>query len=342
MSKVFYRAVVFCSNPLTGFYCFEDRFQIFPLSSPHAPHSDKLKTNPVVIEYWIENATKPAPSEKELLPDIAAYKDMIHSMTQNVNYQKQILNLLSAVSNYRFYYPTPKLQWMAEVPDKKPLEGEPQPPSKPALSIYWYEQMGKEGQITGFTAQATDDVKRIKHPDCFQYIDVEGKETVQFSEQIDGAIHNYFALNYGVKDTVGASISLICNGLDLRNSMKSLSYVSLISSIETMVNHEFIGQKVEHCKACGQEQYKVMGKFRDYLLKYATDNEKTRKDINSIYSLRSKIAHAGLLLLGDNKIDWTNNKAQNDQWQTHILVMQIARLSLTNWLLMRGQSVVKQ
>ncbi|MDZ4795547.1 MAG: hypothetical protein SGI83_14800 [Bacteroidota bacterium] len=95
-------------------------------------------------------------------------------------------------------------------------------------------------------------------------------------------------------------------------------------------------EDVKKCDTCGTQQFRVMGKFRDYLLKYASDNEKTKKEVNDIYNLRSKIAHTGLFLLGDNKIDWSNDAKQNEQGQTHLQVMQISRVSLTIWLLMRG------
>lgn len=80
-----------------------------------------------------------------------------------------------------------------------------------------------------------------------------------------------------------------------------------------------------------------MGKFREYLFKYASDNPNTKKEINDIYKLRSNIVHTGMLFLGDNKIDWPDDKKQNEQWQIHIKVIQINQVSLTNWLLMRDK-----
>ena len=174
------------------------------------------------------------------------------------------------------------------------------------------------------------------------HLDIEGEEVVKFSQLISAAFHNYFALGNDEKQIVDAAVSLITNGIDLRNKMKSLSFISFVSSIETMVNHEFRDEEVKRCETCGTQQFRVMGKFRDYLLKYASDNPETKKEVTDIYYIRSKIVHTGLLFLGDSKIDWSDDKKQNEQWATHIKVMQVSRVSLTNWLLMRGNEKQKE
>jgi Apea-like HEPN len=333
MEKIFYKAVVFCDNPLTGYYRFEDKFQIYPFVSENAPQSDKIKMYAVAIEYCVDrNVEMEVP---ELLKDL---KDTIARTTHSTNYQRQILSLLSAVSNYRFYYPTPSIQWFGEIPNGELKDEMNKHKSKAGLSLYWYPEMFNENQITSFTEPKFPKVEFVKHPDCFMNLDIEGKEEVKFTQHIDVAIHNYFALIDNVREIVNSAISLICNGIDLRIRMKSISFISFVSSIETMVNYEFRDEEVKKCDTCGTQQFRVMGKFRDYLLKYASDNEKTKKEVNDIYNLRSKIAHTGLLFLGDNKIDWSNDAMQNEQWQTHIQVMQISRVSLTNWLLMRAKA----
>jgi len=264
-------------------------------------------------------------------------KEIISKTTHSTNHQKRILALLSSLSNYRFIYPIPELQWFTEVPDGKITEEINNQKSKAGINYFWYPEMQKGSVITIFSEPAFPKVEFSRHPDCFIHLDIDGEESVKFSQHIDVAFHNYFALEDDAKEIVDSAASLICNGIDLRSKMKSISFVCFVSSIETMVNYEFRDEVVKKCEACGTEQYRVMGKFREYLLKYASDNPDTKKEINAIYKLRSNIVHAGMLFLGDNKIDWSDDKKQNEQWQTHIEVMQISRVSLTNWLLMRGQ-----
>lgn len=331
MERIFYKAIIFCNNPLKGYYRFEDKFQIYPLLSDNAPKHDKIKMYPVIIEYHVEKD-----AQVELPDALKEIQDIIAKQTHTQNYQRQIRNLLSAVTNYRFYYPTTELLWFTEIPCGELTEEVNNQKSKAGMTSYWYPEMHKENVILKFTETGLPPIELVKHPDCFMHIDIDGIDEVKFPEHTNIAIHNFFALDEEVRVTVNSAAALICNGVDLRSNMKSLSFISFVSSIETMVNYEFRNVPIENCKECGQPRYKVVRKFKDYLAKYASDSPTTKKEVDKIYSLRSTIAHTGLLLLGDNKIDWSDDIKQNEQWQSHLQAMQVSRVSLTNWLLMRG------
>lgn len=75
---------------------------------------------------------------------------------------------------------------------------------------------------------------------------------------------------------------------------QSASYMFLVSAIEALVELENRGVKNNKCEGCGQEQYRVMAKFRDFLDKYGWDIDNKSK--NDLYSMRSKISHLGKLL----------------------------------------------
>lgn len=325
----FYKAIVFCSNPLTGFYRFKDEFQIYPFQSDNAPQSDKVKLFPIAIEYWVDNSVP-----IEVHSALTEVSDIVSKMTRSQNRQKEILNLLSSITNYRFFYPTPELSWFAAVPNGIMTEEMNNQKSIGGISLYWYPELYSENQITSFTTLTIPQISFLKHPEYYTFIDLENKEVVQFPQYIDQTLEKYFSLNDDAWQTVNSSTSLICNGLDLRVKMKSLSFVSFVSSIETMVNYEFRNEKNEHCEKCNRPLFSISAKFRNYLFKYASDSAEAKKKINNIYRIRSKIAHTGLLLLGDNLVDWSDDKKQGDEWQTHIEAMQTSRLSLTNWLLL--------
>jgi ribosomal protein L34E len=332
MERIFYKAIIFCSNPLSGYYRFEDKFQIYPLLSENAPKHDKVKMYPVVIEYHVEKDVKIE------VPDVLKeIQDIIAKQTHTQNYQRQIRNLLTAVTNYHFYFPPAELLWFTEVPNGELTEEMNNQKSKVGMTSFWFPEMHKENVITKFTDTGLPKIEFVKHPDCFQHLDIDGVEVVKLPQHTDAAIHNFFALDEEAREVVNSATSLIANGVELRTKMKSLSFISLVSSIETMVNYENRAEEVKKCENCGQPMFRVMAKFRDYLLKYASDNPDTKKEVNEIYNIRSKIVHTGLLLFGDNKIDWSDDQKKNEQWQVHLKAMQISRVSLTNWLLMRAQ-----
>jgi hypothetical protein len=329
--RSFYKAIIFCSHPLKGYYRFKDIFQIYPLVSDLAPKSDKIKYHPAIIEYWIDEVPN-----IEIPKDFEDMKEYIQKLTQATNYLKNLLFLLSTFSNYRFFYPTPEFNWFLEIPDNASKEEIDHQISKVGLSHYYFPEINKDRIIKDFTPLSFPKVQFSKHPDIFVNLDLIGKDVVQFSEHIDAAFHNYFALQSEDKSVIIASASLICNGVDTMTTMKSLSFISFVSSIENMVNYEYRDEKPKTCESCGQQSYRVTAKFRDYLLKYASNSNEARKQINFIYGLRSKIVHNGFLLLGDNLIDWSDDNKKNDQEQAHLQAMQVSRLSLTNWLLTRG------
>ncbi len=325
----FYKAIVFCSNPMKGFYRFKDIFQIYPFTSENSPKSDKVKLFPIAIEYWVDND---APID--VISVSSEVSDIIAKMTRAQNRQKEILNLLSSITNFRFSYPTPEINWFVEIPNGTITNDVEKLKSIGGMSLYWYPELHADNQISTFSVLTFPPIELVDHKDYFVNIDIDHKDTVKFPQYIDKTLEKYFLLNGESLQTINSTFALICNGIDLRNKMKSLSFVSFVSGIETMVNYEYRNSDKALCEKCNRPILSISAKFRDYLFKYASDGPKSKKKINKIYEIRSKIVHTGLLLLGDNLFDWSDDKKQGDEWQTHLEAMQINRLSITNWLLL--------
>ncbi len=339
------KAIVFCTNPLPGCFRFGDYFQMYPWASKSAPTSDKAKLHPVALEYTFDDAEQLAvPKELEKL------QSYISRETHSNNKQKQILHLISSITNYRFLYPTPDFSWFVPLPngDLKKEEIDSQP-SQFGISLFTYPDLGKEQVITEFTQIEPFKFERLAHTDYYSNLDLDGKEVVRLPESIEATIENYLNLDDDSAKAINSATSLICQGIDLRIPMKSLSFVSFVSSIETMVDHEHRNDKkivfeCDQCKAikdspftcnkCGRPTWGIAAKFRAYLEKYVSADPNAKAKINRIYSTRSKIVHAGLLMLGDTYIDWSNENKSQEEWQSHLDVMQTARLSVVNWLLM--------
>ena len=79
--------------------------------------------------------------------------------------------------------------------------------------------------------------------------------------------------------------------------MKSLSFFSAVSAIETMINLEYKEEKIEfdcnHCKSlkssaricqkCGKPKWGIAEKFREFLGKYVSNSKSSRRKFNKIY-----------------------------------------------------------
>lgn len=344
MSIHFRKAIIFCTNPLPGCFRFDDYFQIYPWTSQYAPTSDKAKLHPVALEYFFDDAEQlPIPKEFEEVQKFLSRE--AHSNRK----QKEILHLISSITNYRFLYPTPEPFWFVPIPNGELKKEEvDNHPSQFGISLFTYPQMGKEQTITKFTEVEPFKFERKKHADYYTNLDLEGKEDVYLPDTFEETIKKYLKLDADTSRSVNAATALITQGVDLRTKMKSLSFVAFVSSIETMVDYEYrkaeiifecdqcqtIKESPFKCKKCGRPTWGIAAKFREYLAKYVSAGDDARAKINRIYTTRSKIVHTGLLMLGDIYIDWANEKKSDTEWQAHLDVMQAARLSVVNWLLM--------
>jgi hypothetical protein len=327
----YFKAIVFSSNPVEGVFRFKNVFQLYPLNAVDAPKDPIIKIYPAVLEYCIAEHEKIS-----LEGDFKELSPIISEWSQSANYQNRILRFLTAFSNYRFFFPRPFPQWFVSIDSKLPREQMNGQTSQAGLNMYRFPSLAKDAFITQFTDVDLAEIEPKNHQEYFTHLDLEGKEPVSFSQYIMAAFHNYFLLNSQQVSAVDSAVMLINQGVELRDTMKSLSFLSFISSIETMVGLANQEVPIERCRSCGQEQFKVMSKFRDYIYKYVSNNDTVKRDVNAMYSLRSKIVHEGMLLLGDGIIDWSETGEKDNQWQRHIMAMQTSRISLMNWLLMGG------
>lgn len=326
----FYKTIVFCSNPVKGVFRYKDVFQIYPINSSQAPHDDNIKMHPLILEYCVREE-----KEIDVVKSLAEHQDIISTLASSANLQKFILRALSTFSNYYFFSPRSYLQWFIKVNGSE--EEVNSQKSEVGLNHFYYPGMEKENQIIAFSKTDFAEIPAKEHAEPFMHLDIDGKEMVTFSKYIKGAFHNFYILSTEEQNQLYAAITLINNGLEIKDDLRSMSFISFISSIETMVALENKHVPNERCETCGQERYKVVAKFKDYLLKYASDNPKIKKDIDAIYGLRSKIVHAGMLLLGDTDLDLSDSKSTDAQLHIHLQAMQVSRLSLMNWILKRDE-----
>lgn len=100
----------------------------------------------------------------------------------------------------------------------------------------------------------------------------------------------------------------------LNHFEQSASYIFLVSAVEALIELENQGVSNNKCESCGQEQYRVMAKFRGFLDKYGWDIDK--KTQNDFYTMRSKISHAGMLFQSSYRHNFFP-KSQEDIMKRH-------------------------
>lgn len=356
MARKYYSNIIFCTNPIKGYYRFDDLFQIFPLQIEGQPDFSKAAHFPLVIEYWIEEQEVKKVAN-QMFEGIAEWVSV--STLQN-NTLKLYTNLLSAFTNHRFFVYDTEQAWFMPI-DKILNEKIKEDIIGSNWGAKWYHFPGlrEKLRIDKFSDIQMELVPPVEHPLYFQNPEFDDHEKpVTFSHRTSLIFKAYTMLTQEEKKFVDASVTLICNGQDLKYSMKSLSFISFISSIETMSSLEFkekqdqIGFACNSCKlinsspytcpACGNPIWGISQQFKEYLKLYVYSGDGFNKVLNKIYGIRSKIVHSGQLLLGDQFVDWDKNDKQNEEFNTLITLMQYSKLSLTNWLLLNAKKKVEQ
>ena len=222
-----FRNIIFSKTPLLSHFVVSGQFQIYPCDFPDAPKSDKGSDIPMVIEYWIDEDENAEVSEgpfKEI-------EDFISPTTNQTNKLNRLTRLLSAVTNHRITnYTETELTWGIALPEnlndeeKGKLDKES---SKLIWPLYYYPNIAKDMQTNGFTEQKHQDSNFIKHTFYYFFDPIDDKKKkITFPNTIYHILDKYFKLDTKARRIVDSVTHLICNGIDNKLKMKSISFLS--------------------------------------------------------------------------------------------------------------------
>lgn len=99
----------------------------------------------------------------------------------------------------------------------------------------------------------------------------------------------------------------------------SASYIFFVSAVETLVGIENRGTKDKTCESCGNTQYRVVSKFRNFIDKYGWEVD--RKIFTKFYDIRSQISHVGNLLQASYSSNF-RPKSQEDLDKIHMRALE--------------------
>lgn len=344
MKRQYIKNIIFTKTPLENKFKFGDIFQIYPLNIENAPNSKKTKHFPMIIEFWYDSDELPDVQES----DSEDVNNWIAKTTAQTNRLIELTSLLSSITNYQFFfYRKPETFWSVPFVEEE-SEDINNISSSWTASLYIYPEIAKDLEIKGFTEPDFKEVSLIPQNKYYWYNPIESiDKSIDFPDFIADILTQYFEIKGNKKSVILSSIYQINNGIELFNRVKSLSFFSFVSAIETLVNYEFRDEGVEYhcidcktlkssdriCKKCGRPIWGVAVKYREFLFKYVSDEPKAKKMYNEIYTIRSKITHTDYLMNGENFLNWEFNDKTEEVSTKHLEVMQLARRSLINWIL---------
>ena len=207
--------------------------------------------------------------------------------------------------------------------------------SKWCWEMYFFPGLPDQLKIEEFKKQAIKSISKIEYPDYYYeypHLDSDRTKEIAFPSIIDELLDTYYSLEPTLQKSVDSAISYTVSAVELSNRRKTLSLISSFTSLETMVNIEYDGVKVEKCEACGQPKFSVSKKFREYLLKYIGSSDTNKKKFNSFYSLRSKLVHTGRQLQTEALFAEVEKGTEFSELVTRIEILQLGKLGIVNWL----------
>lgn len=340
MSKKYLKNIIFTKSQLTGTYRYKDEFQFYPLDLDDAPRFDKINEIPICFEFYYEDK-----DVKMYNPFGSKTLDaMVSETTAQTNKRNRILRLISVITNYRFHLDSKtEVIWglnASNVSDEMK--------SIPIVQAYAYPNIGQDLKITELTNYDQGEIILLPPNEYYIYDPVDDRtKQIKLPLNIDKIIDKYFELDEKTRLIVDSAIYQLCNALDSFKNMKSLSFVSAVSSIETMLKIEFKKEKLEfECKACqtlkssprtchkcGRPKWGIAEKYREFLFKYVGESPENRKLYMKIYNIRSKIVHTEYLMFNENVLDWEYGDKESELNLHHLTAIQLSRISIVNWLL---------
>lgn len=344
--RKYYRNIILSKTPLKSQFRYNDIFQILPINDSNIPISPYNNHFPLFLEFYIDHDTKTKPKKTDILDELATQETV----------KTEIINVLSVLSNHRFFnYRVENHQWAIMTPSVKFADLNPEQQelynnqySSWTISGFLYPGLRKDLLIDSFTDFKFPTTQLISP--SYKYftddpVDSKNKE-ITLPDSIISSLDNYYNLSSKTKKRIKSAVYMICDGIDIADYRRSLAFLSFVSAIENIVTIEFddssivfecnscqrIAKSPHSCPNCGQPIWGIKTKFKEFLKKFVAGGASSVDKYNKIYNLRSKIAHAGRLLLGDYDLSLNNSDSKNDDWLMKLETLQLARISITNWL----------
>ena len=338
----YHSALIFTKTPLKRHFRYRDLFQVFPADHLEGlPSSALQKHYPAILEYWV--------SDEEPAPIMDVFKDMTDFLaptTRQIIKQDLILSLLSCFTTHLFFrYTDMNGVWGLPAPGPEVPEEEINNWSSAwNLTLFYTPTLAEQLKITAFSPQRYEDVTFVRHFPYYQHdpnLDLDSKREITFPETIYMDLDSYFAQDTATREVIDTAISYSVSAIEFRSSKKNMSVVAAFTAVETMVNFEFRDVEPQQCGTCGQLQYKVMKKYRDYLLKYLGDSPHNKKKFNSYYSFRSRIVHTGERLQTEKLFADVPDEARDTEFITQLEILILSKFAIVQWLLKNRKAVAE-
>lgn len=329
-----YRSIVFTNAPLMKGFRYGDVFQLVPVFySKHAPISVYTSHFPAFLEYKVNEGDEVLACEEDFRKKGMSEEavSLGRKIPGQTRVRKEVLHLLSSLTNFHFFeYGAESNCWGIQAPMKdvdslneEELEGLNNQTSHWIIRSYVYPNISNDLRISEYT-RCKEYYKPCDNARSYFTINpnLANNPEIKFPPFLDNAFNNYFSLKQDEKETVRQCIGLLYEGIELFNTKRSVSLLSIVSSIEGMA-------KFDLQKYGNGEQLGPTKRFVRYMKTFVAG--KSEEKYRLYYEKRCEITHDGMLFLSDLDL-YGDIQKQKDDWLFRLEILQAARIALYNWL----------
>lgn len=181
---------------------------------------------------------------------------------------KELVSLLSIATNekYEIYFNKEEYQFLPE-----------------QEKILSFSDMSAECEISKWE-------NKIYQPMRF------GDQSVAIDSNSNCFFKKYFNLSVKNRNKYDSAMFLHEIAQDVFKASASMSFVTYISSIETLMEleKEILKHKIDICQLCKQKKYEIAVRFVEFVQKYSPSSEEKYEELlKRFYTKRSKISHTG-------------------------------------------------
>lgn len=315
-------------------YRYRDKFQLVPIFyMPTAPLSVYASHIPCILEYQVDDVEETLPTE-EMLREKGITEDVLklgRKVPAQTRARKEILHLLSAFTDFHFFeYFGGKNCWGIQAPMKSFDQLSEEETNKLnnqtshwTIRGYLYPNIAEELKISAFTA-CKEYYEPTDEPIAYFTVNpnLDNNPEIKIPPYLDFIIDRYYSLCNEEKDVVRQCMGLLYEGIELFNTNRSVSLLSIVSSIEGMA-------KLDLKKYGSGEKLGPTDRFVRYMKTYVAG--RSEQKYRDYYKRRCEITHEGQLFLSDIDL-YCDIQKQDEDWRFRLEILQAARLAMYNWM----------
>ena len=326
MEVIFKSFIMLANASVKGAFKYRDLFQILPAPDdfPRPPCLEAHHPCLLELRYEFEFDPDLKTSDGQPVPDWIQQKD------QEGKIIHEISSLFGVYSLSNFVFPSGGHSWSINTEDGSNFDLQWRQLS------YFVEDGKHQHNISNFTDAGCLPMEQVETSKAYNFGARFTGDDFSIPDFLPGILDSYYILERDDRDAILKMASIFNSALKIKAISSSISFAIFVTSIESLVDYQHKGDKVENCKECNKPRYSVTRKFNDFLKRYSSDSNELVKFYKSAYDHRSKILHAGALFLGEHiPLNW----AESDWSAYHMRsgIERICRIAFANWLLERAQ-----